>query len=58
MDPFQLHATYPWRDGDRIILVAYHSRSVMQLPAERLGQLQARGLCPKIEVPKNGHSNR
>ena len=36
LNPRCWHATYPWWDGHRIVLVAFHTRSTSRLAAEQL----------------------
>ena len=33
-DPHTAHATYPWTDGDRIILIAHHAKALTALKSE------------------------
>ena len=34
LDPHKAHATYPWTDGDRIILIAHHAKGLTALKSE------------------------
>ena len=34
LDPHKAHATYPWTDGDRIILIAHHAKGFTALKSE------------------------
>ena len=41
--PHTAHATYPWRNGDRIVLIGYHARGLERLTREQRDYLQQAG---------------
>ena len=44
LDPHVAHATYPWTDGDRILLIAHHAKGLEALRPEDCSLLRHAGI--------------